>query len=75
MNIELSYHQAMVAKGIECAIEAGPQSIFQTYTLMQTKWVNWPWWNVLEKGYLQEGGNFSTFYLEHIDLDNDQSNQ
>ena len=46
----------MVAKGIECAIEAGPQSIFQTYTLMQTKWVNWPWWNVLRKGYLQEGG-------------------
>ena len=62
MEIEWSYEAAVIAKGYECFLEAGFQTMLQTYIQMRT---GWPWLRMLSsaiglslgKGYLLKNGN------------------
>ena len=57
LEIEWSYEAAVIAKGYECFLEAGFQTILQTYVQMRT---GWPWLRMISsalglspgKGYL-----------------------
>ena len=57
LEMEWSYEAAVIAKGYECFLEAGFQTILQTYIQMRT---GWPWLRMISsalglspgKGYL-----------------------
>ena len=61
LEIEWSYEAAVIAKGYECFLEAGFQTMLQTYIQMRT---GWPWLRTLSsalgfslgKGYLLKNG-------------------
>ena len=67
LELEWSYEAAVIAKGYECFLEAGFQTMLQTYIQMRT---GWPWLRTLSsalgfslgKGYLLKNGN-QTDYL------------
>ena len=53
LEMEWSYEQAVIAKGYECFLEAGFQTLLQTYIQMRT---GWPWFRKLSKGYFLGDG-------------------
>ena len=55
LEMEWSYEDAVVAKGYECFLEAGFQTLLQTYIQMRT---NWPYFRTLRKGYILNEGNY-----------------
>ena len=55
LEIEWSYEAAVIAKGYECFLEAGFQTLLQTYIQMRT---NWPYFRTLRKGYILNEGDY-----------------
>ena len=58
---EWTYEKAVLCKGYECCLEAGWQTLLQTYIQMRTDWYGWPWWTEFPKGYRIHGGSKITF--------------
>ena len=71
LELEWSYEAAVIAKGYECFLEAGFQTMLQTYIQMRT---GWPWLRTLSsalgfslgKGYLLKNGNQTGYLTSHF---------
>ena len=57
LGVEWSYERAVQFKGYECFLEAGFQTLLQTYVQMRTGWQEMSAFNIyFKQGYLLDNG-------------------